>query len=176
MKKSFLGLVVCLTFLLLTGCVTKRQYVTLEADLNQKLQMVREKLRHAESRLETAEQKRDQYLEELKALQSQAHDLQADAEKQQSLLARQRTTEQELKDQVVALEADLNQQLRLAHETLFRATAVVRFLQDQGEIAPPQLSASGFSFYRPVASNDTEAGRRQNRRIEILLIPTRLRS
>ena len=29
----------------------------------------------------------------------------------------------------------------------------------------------GYSFYRPVAPNDTEEGRRQNRRIEIVLGP-----
>ncbi|UCD78926.1 MAG: OmpA family protein [Desulfobacterales bacterium] len=52
-----------------------------------------------------------------------------------------------------------------------RATAVVRFLQEQGNIAPEQLTASGFSFYRPVASNDSEEGRRQNRRIEIIMVP-----
>jgi chemotaxis protein MotB len=54
-----------------------------------------------------------------------------------------------------------------------RATAVVRLLQDEAGISPERLSACGFSFYRPVASNDTEEGRSQNRRIEIILVPTR---
>ncbi len=54
-----------------------------------------------------------------------------------------------------------------------RATAVVRFLQAPGGVAPQRLSASGYSAYRPVASNDTEEGRRQNRRIELVLIPPR---
>ena len=52
-----------------------------------------------------------------------------------------------------------------------RATAVVRFLQEKGSIAPERLTASGFSFYKPVAANDTEEGRRQNRRIEIIMVP-----
>ena len=52
-----------------------------------------------------------------------------------------------------------------------RATAVVRFLQDNGGLKPERLTASGYSYYRPVASNDTEEGRSQNRRIEIILIP-----
>jgi len=52
-----------------------------------------------------------------------------------------------------------------------RATAVVRFLQEQGDIAPERLTASGFSFYKPVAANDSEEGRRQNRRIEIIMVP-----
>ena len=54
-----------------------------------------------------------------------------------------------------------------------RATAVVRFLQDNGGLEPERLSASGYSYYRPVASNDTEEERSQNRRIEIILIPPR---
>ncbi len=54
-----------------------------------------------------------------------------------------------------------------------RATAVVRFLQEKGEIEPERLTASGFSYYRPLALNETEEGRRLNRRIEILLLPAR---
>ena len=54
-----------------------------------------------------------------------------------------------------------------------RATAVVRFLQEQAEIGPERLSAAGYSFYKPVAENDSEEGRAQNRRIEIILVPPR---
>jgi chemotaxis protein MotB len=50
-----------------------------------------------------------------------------------------------------------------------RAAAVVRFLQEQAGIKPERLSARGYSYYRPVAPNTTEAGRQQNRRIEIIL-------
>jgi chemotaxis protein MotB len=49
-----------------------------------------------------------------------------------------------------------------------RATTVVRYLQDKG-VAPQELSASGFGEYRPVASNLTDEGRQQNRRIEVVL-------
>jgi len=52
-----------------------------------------------------------------------------------------------------------------------RATNVVRFLQDEAKIDPQRLTASGCSEYRPKEPNDTEEGRRANRRIEILLIP-----
>jgi chemotaxis protein MotB len=52
-----------------------------------------------------------------------------------------------------------------------RAAAVVRFLQDNGGLQPERLTACGYSYYRPVASNDTEEGRSQNRRIEIILMP-----
>ena len=54
-----------------------------------------------------------------------------------------------------------------------RATSVVRFLQEKGSIGPERLTASGFSFYKPVYTNVTDEGRRQNRRIEIILIPER---
>jgi chemotaxis protein MotB len=54
-----------------------------------------------------------------------------------------------------------------------RATAVVRFLQEKGNITPERLTASGFGFYRAVATNETPEGREQNRRIEIILVPVR---
>jgi chemotaxis protein MotB len=52
-----------------------------------------------------------------------------------------------------------------------RAAAVVRFLQQEGGIQPERLSACGYSFYRSIAPNSNEHGRRQNRRIEIILGP-----
>lgn len=52
-----------------------------------------------------------------------------------------------------------------------RATGVVRFLQDEGGVDPAALSAAARSEYQPRASNETDEGRRQNRRIEILLGP-----
>jgi chemotaxis protein MotB len=52
-----------------------------------------------------------------------------------------------------------------------RALGVVRFLQEKGWLEPERLSAVAYSYYKPVASNDTAEGRRQNRRIEIILVP-----
>ena len=52
-----------------------------------------------------------------------------------------------------------------------RATNVVRFLQEEAKVEPQRLTASGCAEYRPKGPNDTDAGRRVNRRIEILLIP-----
>jgi chemotaxis protein MotB len=52
-----------------------------------------------------------------------------------------------------------------------RASAVVRFFQQEGGIQPKRLAARGYSYYRPVVPNDTEKGRQQNRRIEIILGP-----
>ncbi|MBW2201224.1 MAG: flagellar motor protein MotB [Deltaproteobacteria bacterium] len=54
-----------------------------------------------------------------------------------------------------------------------RAAAVAQIFQDEGGIPPKRLSVRGFSSYRPVASNQTEEGRRQNRRIEIILSPSK---
>ncbi|MCK5417947.1 MAG: flagellar motor protein MotB, partial [Desulfobacterales bacterium] len=57
--------------------------------------------------------------------------------------------------------------------SIARAAAVVRFLQKEGRLQPERLSARGYSFYRPAASNKNRAGRRQNRRIEIILSPSK---
>ena len=52
-----------------------------------------------------------------------------------------------------------------------RATNVVRYLIDQGGVNRQYLSAVGYAETRPVATNDTDAGRSSNRRIEIVLHP-----
>ncbi len=51
-----------------------------------------------------------------------------------------------------------------------RATTIVRFLESQG-VNPSLMKATGYGKYNPIASNDTEEGRAQNRRIVILLVP-----
>jgi len=52
-----------------------------------------------------------------------------------------------------------------------RATEVVRYLISQTKLPPNHLSASGRADTVPVASNASEEGRAQNRRIEIILLP-----
>lgn len=52
-----------------------------------------------------------------------------------------------------------------------RGTQVVRFLASAG-VPPSMLSAAGYGEFDPVASNDTEAARLRNRRIEIVLVPS----
>jgi len=54
-----------------------------------------------------------------------------------------------------------------------RATTVVRFLHEIVGIEPERISALGFGQYRSIASNETDEGRRQNRRIEIILETTK---
>jgi len=51
-----------------------------------------------------------------------------------------------------------------------RSMAVTRFLAQKG-VNPKRLSAAGYSFYKPVASNDTAAGRAKNRRVVIVVHP-----
>lgn len=51
-----------------------------------------------------------------------------------------------------------------------RATTVARRLIELG-MEPRRLSAAGYADAQPVASNDTPEGRRQNRRIELVLMP-----
>ncbi len=49
-----------------------------------------------------------------------------------------------------------------------RAIAIVKFLESKN-ISPARMSATGHSFYRPVADNGSEEGRARNRRTVILL-------
>ena len=49
-----------------------------------------------------------------------------------------------------------------------RAVSVVHLFEDRS-VPGESLSAEGFSKYRPVSENDTEAGRAANRRVEILI-------
>ncbi|MFN2355262.1 MAG: flagellar motor protein MotB [Desulfopila sp.] len=50
-----------------------------------------------------------------------------------------------------------------------RANAVAMFLIEDMEMNPDQFVISGYSSYKPVASNNDGAGRAQNRRVEIVV-------
>jgi chemotaxis protein MotB len=52
-----------------------------------------------------------------------------------------------------------------------RAASVVRFFQRECRLDPQDLEAVGKSFYEPVASNEVEEGRAQNRRVEVIIAP-----
>ncbi len=52
-----------------------------------------------------------------------------------------------------------------------RATAVIRILMKHSSIKGERIIAAGRSKYLPVATNNTKAGRRKNRRTEIILTP-----
>jgi chemotaxis protein MotB len=53
-----------------------------------------------------------------------------------------------------------------------RATAVARILQTKYKINPKRIIAAGRSQYAPVDDNKTKAGRLNNRRIRIVIMPT----
>ncbi len=53
-----------------------------------------------------------------------------------------------------------------------RATSVLRALVERHAIAPLRLSAAGYADQRPVAGNETAAGRSANRRVEIVVHST----
>ena len=53
-----------------------------------------------------------------------------------------------------------------------RATAVARILQTKYKINPKRIIAAGRSQYVPIDDNKTKAGRLNNRRIRIVIMPT----
>lgn len=50
-----------------------------------------------------------------------------------------------------------------------RATAVVRFLSKQAGVPEHRMSAVAYADHKPVASNGTWAGRKRNRRVDIII-------
>lgn len=54
-----------------------------------------------------------------------------------------------------------------------RASAIVKYLTTKG-VAPERLSAVGYGEYQPVASNETDVGRAQNRRVAIMVAKRKL--
>lgn len=54
-----------------------------------------------------------------------------------------------------------------------RAVSVRNYLQRQG-VNGQRLQVTGFGETQPIASNDTPAGRAQNRRVEINIVPNQV--
>ena len=54
-----------------------------------------------------------------------------------------------------------------------RASSVADFLVNRGRVLPDRLYVDGQGERSPIASNETEAGRAQNRRVEVVLRPFR---
>ena len=52
-----------------------------------------------------------------------------------------------------------------------RASSVVQVLQNRFGVNPSRLTAAGRGEYNPVADNDSDYGRQQNRRTEIIITP-----
>jgi OOP family OmpA-OmpF porin len=55
-----------------------------------------------------------------------------------------------------------------------RADAVLTYVITDLHIVPQRISAIGYGPSRPIANNDTDAGRAKNRRIDLLITPVKL--
>lgn len=55
-----------------------------------------------------------------------------------------------------------------------RAVGVTRFLSEQEHLNPQRLSAAGYGQYKPQTDNNSEAHRQLNRRVDIVILNTRL--
>jgi chemotaxis protein MotB len=52
-----------------------------------------------------------------------------------------------------------------------RATRIARLFLDMKTIEPARISAAGYAEFHPVASNETEGGRAENRRVDLVVLP-----
>lgn len=59
--------------------------------------------------------------------------------------------------------------------SVMRAVNFLSIIAENKKIDPGAFSAKGYGEFRPVAPNDTEQGRAQNRRVEVLIQPLVLR-
>ena len=55
--------------------------------------------------------------------------------------------------------------------SVHRATVLVRYLVEKDHLDPARFAAAGYGEYAPLTSNDDEAGRRLNRRVDIVIKP-----
>lgn len=52
-----------------------------------------------------------------------------------------------------------------------RSISAVKYLQENAKIAPERLSGTGYAFYQPIDTAETDEAKAKNRRIEIILVP-----
>lgn len=52
-----------------------------------------------------------------------------------------------------------------------RATRIARIFLDRKAMPPERISAAGYAQFHPVAPNDTAAGRAENRRVDLVVLP-----
>jgi chemotaxis protein MotB len=52
-----------------------------------------------------------------------------------------------------------------------RATRIARIFVDTDKIAPAKISAAGYAEFHPVATNETDSGRSENRRVDLVVMP-----
>ncbi len=54
--------------------------------------------------------------------------------------------------------------------SVIRATNVLRYLVEEENIEGNRISSSGYSYYRPIAPNDTRENKAKNRRVDIVIL------
>ncbi len=52
-----------------------------------------------------------------------------------------------------------------------RATRIARMFLDLHAISPDRISAAGYAEFHPIASNDSNEGRAENRRVDLVVMP-----
>ena len=52
-----------------------------------------------------------------------------------------------------------------------RATRIARLFLETKAIPPERISAAGYAEFHPIVSNDTAAGRAENRRVDLVVLP-----
>jgi len=55
-----------------------------------------------------------------------------------------------------------------------RALAVLHYLIDECKVKPVRLSANGYGEFQPVVANDTNENMQKNRRVEIIILPSKI--
>lgn len=55
-----------------------------------------------------------------------------------------------------------------------RALAVLHYFIDECKVMPTRLSANGYGEFRPVVVNDTKENMQKNRRVEIVILPSKI--
>jgi chemotaxis protein MotB len=55
-----------------------------------------------------------------------------------------------------------------------RALAVLHYLIGESKVKPQRLCANGYGEFHPVAPNDSEQNKQKNRRVEIVILPSKL--
>ena len=55
-----------------------------------------------------------------------------------------------------------------------RALSVMHYFADRCHLIPERLSINAYGEFKPIASNETELGRKKNRRVEIIVFPAKI--
>lgn len=56
-----------------------------------------------------------------------------------------------------------------------RSLAVLHYFVDECQLKPERLSAVAYGEFRPLESNDTPQGKKKNRRVEIVILPSQVK-